>query len=313
MKKHSVIGLMLAATFTLSACMEIQKENNPGIPSQTTTENAPEDTTGKNTEEPDSENEKQPEENVEEPNNENERELTVEEVMANFAYDSFTTPDGMEIMLTEAVSQTNNYNLCFDFGYIRYAEPIYSDTDIDPGLYDFENYEFTAEPTAPEDVEYFRVEKGQVLDNGLTVKDASYIMGPWGFARNSVELEGEITLEGILFCFFEIEYRYDWDDLIFYPNPTGVAVPDIYCYSPVPTASEVYLTRDVDLDNEFAFICDGIDFRLGNINEVGDIDWFKDRSLVKAKVTLENLKLEYVADAGSFAYATIKNVELLDN
>lgn len=303
MKKITALALLLTAALALSACGtndNIQVENGGGSSSQNTADNAPEQSSEKNSEEP---HEEQPSENS-----------PSEDVLAlieQFGVDSFTAPDGSEVKLTEATSQLNDYILHFDFAYMRYANPIYSDTVANPDLYDFENFAFTVDEYAEVETEYFKVVKGQTLDNGLTVKDASYemssdsLMYSDGFTTINVELEGEITLEGLLFCFFEEEYGFDQDEVIFYPNPASGTVPLIY--SPNSNTK-----NGVDLYSEFAFVCDSDFLRLGSVNEIGSSDWFKDGSYVRVKATLENLQLYDSDFMGVNCFATLKNVEFLD-
>ena len=313
MKKYTVIALLLAAAVTLSACNSgdnIQVENGGGTTSTTTTtENTPEESSGEitedGTEESSGENtEGEPEESESEPEDDIFREPTMEETLAGFSSDSFTAPDGKEIMLTEATSNMWD-SLVFDFAYMRYATPIYSDTVSNPELYDFENYEFTVDEYAEVEAVPFMVKKGDVLDNGLTVAEASYMVAPYGVRMNEVELEGEITLEGLLFCYFEEEYGFDQDELIFYPDPTSGTVPMIY-------GSYMLTTSGVDLYSEFAFVCDSRFFSLGNINDVGSADWFSEGSFVRAEVTMENLRLNDNDNFGTRCYATAKKVELVD-
>ena len=312
MKKYTALALLLAAAVTLSACGtedKLQVENDGGTPSNTTTGNTPEesseDNVEKDPEESSGENtEEETEKDNGEPDDDNFEQPSLEEAIAGFPSDSFTAPDGTEIMLTEATSNMWD-SLFFDFAYMRYAQPIYSDTVIDPDLYDFENFEFTVDEHAEVEAAPFKVVKGQVLDNGLTVTEASYAVAPYGARMNIVELEGEMTLEGLLFCFFEEEYGYDQDELIFYPNPTSATVPVIY---------DPFLRTmsGVDLYSEFAFVCDGNIFRLGSINDVGSADWFRDGSYVRARITLSDLKLEWNDTVGPRCYAAPKNVEFLD-
>ena len=135
MKKITAIALLSAAALALSACAEktdkIQVENDVGTTSgtSTTTENTPEES-GKET----------TEENTEEQPTEPEIPEDVQNAIDQFDVDSFTTPDGTEVKLTEAVSVMGESILFFDFAYIRYALPIYSDTVNNPELYDFENF-----------------------------------------------------------------------------------------------------------------------------------------------------------------------------
>ena len=297
MKKITAAALLLAAVLTLSACGagdNIQVENGGGTPSGSNSENAPNESDGDN-----QQTENTPGEDV----------LALIE---RFDSDSFIGPDGAEVKLTEATSQINDYKLHFDFAYMRYAEPIYSDTVENPGLYDFEKYEFTVDENAEIEAAPFKVVKGQTLDNGLTVKEVSYEVSPEsmmysnGFTTTSVELEGEITMEGLLFCYFEVEYGFDQDEVIFYPDPTSAVVPLIY-------DPYLHTKSGVDLYSEFAFVCDSDILSLGNINEVGDSDWFKDGSYVRAKVTLENLELYNSDFMGPRCFATLKKVEFLDS
>lgn len=315
MKKITAIALLSAAALALSACGESGEQDNGGggtssTTSSTTTENTPEESSGEiieeGTKESSEENtEGEPEEGGDGSDDDMFKEPTMEEAIAEFSSDSFTAPDGTEIPLTDATSNMWE-SLVFDFAYMRYAEPVYSDTVSNPELYDFENYEFTVDTDAEVEATPFMVKKGDVLDNGLTVAEASYMVAPYGVRMNEVELEGEITLEGLLFCYFEEEYGFDQDELIFYPDPTSGTVPMIY--SPYTMTA----ISGVDLYSEFAFVCDGRFFSLGSINDVGSADWFAEGSFVRAEVTLENLRLNDNDNFGTRCYATAKKVRIVD-
>ena len=94
--------------------------------------------------------------------------------------------------------------------------------------------------------------------------------------------------------------------MIFYPNPVSADVPAIW----LPDAK---LLSGIDLNSEFAFVSDGNFFRLGSVNEIGSSDWFADGNYVKVNVTLSDLKLQGYNDIGAHCYATMKDVEFLDN
>ena len=161
MKKYTAAALLSAAALALSACVSdgnTHPENRSGNTSETVAENAPEESSGENTG-------NEPEISEGEGGNENREEKTVEEVIANFAEDSFIAPDGTRVMLTEATA-TKWDHLYFDFAYLRYAEPVYSDTVINPGLYDFEEYGFTVDETAEIEAAPFRVKRGRCLTMG---------------------------------------------------------------------------------------------------------------------------------------------------
>ena len=307
MKKYTAIALMLAAALTLSACGRndnVQPENGGGTPSQNAAENAPEES-----EENSGENNEQPSE-AEIPED-------VQKVIDMFDTDSFTAPDGSEVMLTEAASQINDFALRFDFAYLRYAFPIYKDTVTNPEIYDFDNFEFTVDNYTMEVPEYFRVKKGDVLDNGMTVTEANYILASYDPNRpfeNSVELEGECTMEGVLYRCPEDEYMTAQDDVYFYPNPVNSIIPDPYAPH-VVDMGEVVLATPVDLFSEFAFVSDGGSFCLGNVNDMDSYvkDLFGDNTYVKVRVTLDGIQLRYSDNFGTQGWSTLKNAEILDS
>ena len=304
MKKITALALLLAAALTLSACKtedNIQPENGGGTPSQTTDKKTPEES-GENSENNSEENsDEQPAEIPED----------VQKVIDTFEADSFTTPDGTEVMLTEASSQMGDLVLNFDFAYIRYALPIYSDTDIDPELYDFESFQFNTDTYATLEQKPFKVVKGDVLDNGLTVTEANYTVAPWDTEHafeNGVTLEGEWELEGVLYRAPEDDYMIAKDEVLFYPNSNSGTVPasfDPYVAIPI---------SPVDLHDEFAFMNDGGQYSLGDVHEMDvDIaDWFDDQVYVKVKVTLDGLRIRYSDNFGSQYWSTLKSAEILN-
>lgn len=304
MKKTAPIALLLAAALTMSACGSTQNENNNGTPSGSTTEKAPENNSGDNGEENNGENseEQQPEANQDE---------AVQALIAQFETDRFTAPDGTEVMLTEATSEVNDFALYFDFAYIRYAEPVYKDTVSNPEIYDFNEFEFKEDPFNELEQNPFKVVKGDVLDNGMKVVDAYYSLIPLDPAHsfeNGVELEGECTLEGILFRFPEDDYMFAQDDVLFYPNPTSGVIPTTY------DPYVAFAMSGVDLYEEFAFISDGEGISLGDVNSMSvDIaDWFKDSSYIRVKVTLDGMRIRYSENFGSQCWSTLKSAEKLD-
>ena len=299
MKKYSAIALMLAAALTLSACgtsENIQPENGVGTPSQTTGENTPEENAGENTEE------QQPQPEIPE---------DVQNVIDMFDTDSFTAPDGTEVMLTEASCQIGDSALFFDFAYIAYAFPIYSDTVTDPKLYDFETFEFREDAFIPLEHKPLKVVKGDLLDNGMTVIEAKYGVMPAAdgavVVANEVTMEGECELEGVLLCFADNNYMFAQNDVLFYPNPVS-------CPVPMPYRGDEMTKTGTDL--KFAFMNDGGEISLGNLHEIDvDIaDWFEDyNSYVRVKVTLDGLGIRYSDYRGTQGWSTLKSAEKLDS
>ena len=312
MKKYSAIALMLAAALTLSACGGTKEENNGGTPSETTTGNTPEENTDNNVETDGNNSEDNNEDNGGEYSEGQELspEEAIQAFIEQFDGDSFTAPDGTEVMLTEATSAINDFALYFDFAYIRYTEPLYKDTVSNPEIYDFSEYAFNEDPHDSVEQKPFKVVVGDVLDNGMKVVEANYAVVSYDIDHafeNGGVLEGECTLEGVLFRFAEDDYMFAQDDVLFYPNPTTGTLPTTY------DPSLAFAANGVDLDNEFAFICDGGRISLGNANDMAvDVsELFEDSSYVKVKVTLDGMRIRYSENFGSQCWSTLKSVEKL--
>lgn len=114
-------------------------------------------------------------------------------------------PDGSVLRKSQAVSTPPNDNfpvLEYDFGFLRYADS-YSDSA------DYDNT-------------WFKVKAGDILDNGMTVKSANYLVawydGVQRFYSSEVELTGEVEAEGALFCYEEDNGDFKAGDLYFYPG-----------------------------------------------------------------------------------------------
>lgn len=226
-----------------------------------------------------------------------------------FPLETFTAPDGSEHSKYEAVSgiydpDTYSNSLCFDFSYIRYAQPIYYDTDSNPEIYDFENNakgEIFSD-TLIKDAEYFQVKAGQTLNNGLTVSEAytnihsSNNDKGYGVSSSEVRLDGSLTMSGIIYKYSDdVNFILEEGDLLFYPNP--VANENF----PAPfTDSSDSLSSGIDLNQKFAFIADSTRLELGNISE-SDINLtsiFDNGDYAKVKVTVTDIVIRYFESGG---------------
>lgn len=114
-------------------------------------------------------------------------------------------PDGSVLRKSQAASTPPNDKfpvLEYDFGFLRYADS-YSD---------WADYDNT----------WFKVKAGDILDNGMTVKSANYLVawydGETRFYSSEIELTGEVEAEGVLFCYEEDHGDYKAGDLYFYPG-----------------------------------------------------------------------------------------------
>lgn len=236
----------------------------------------------------------------------------LEAAMYSFPTDVFTTPDGKEHSINEAVSgvydeSTHSIFLTFDFGYMGYAPPFYYDTNSNPELF-FGNFEFNQYDDKINDEikkgvpEVFKVKKGQTLENGLTVSDAELTIHPINRPNEkgaeitsiNVKTEGDLTLSGVLFHISQDpQYLTSLDDVMFYPDTSKES------YIPYPywktSDNRMPIFSGIDVKNEFAFATSSIPYRFGNLNEM-DIDvsdYFTQGDYVKVNVTITDPYVRY--------------------
>ena len=190
-----------------------------------------------------------------------------------YSQELLTDENGDFILDENGMPQTDNalvnVMLTFDFAYMRYARPYF---------YTGEHIEDEEREVLPE-MEWFKVREGDKLDCGLTVKKALFEMYPvlgWEHLTHlqTIELDGEITLEGMLFATTNPnDYASKVGDLNFFVDPTkseGIPV----------------VRLDHDKNEEW--------YNIGNIND-DDFDEsavFGGDEFVRVKATLKNVKLD---------------------
>lgn len=307
MKKLTVIILTLAIMASLTACNDNSDNvivDTPQNSSDTTTSSGSE--VGNNSGENSSSTSDSPETSVD---------PQTQALIDAFALDSFTAPDGSTVNKSEAVYAGGSeesgvtFAIGFDFSYMRYAEPLFDNTFDNPDLIDWDTLEFNTDiGFLVENTNYFKVKAGDTLENGLTVESAQYWIGTDGEVFSSeIILNGELTLEGILYCFAEIpEYIDNQGDLLFFADSTkNHLIPVARGYGIDTTARWMY-------DN-FAAIYDGQNIHFGNINDISvDIDdLFRDVNYVKAKITMKGVRVMYTENGGGFIYAEPVDVEVI--
>lgn len=221
-------------------------------------------------------------------------------------------PDGSILNESEAVSADDI--LTFDHSYIRYAKPVFYNTLDNPGLINWDTMEFSVDQNAAiEEPNYFKVKAGDKLENDLTVKRASYAVSREGFLMSSmVFFEGEITLEGILYCESQDNIYFAKGHLQFWADPTKYNLIPIACGSD-------YAIEQVDCfvepEDKTAFVFDGKLISLGILGDVtvdlsGTISYGE---CIKAKVTLKNLREGWSDGNGSKSTAALVSVERLSD
>lgn len=260
---------------------------------------------------------------------------------------SFVGPDGETVLLTDAVDAVRDKNggrlydqenmkdefgnsifdengmqrddisivdvmLTFDFAYLRYARPYF---------YAGEYIEDEERETLPE-MEWFKVREGDKLDCGLTVKKAEFDMYPvlgWDNSTylQTIELDGEITLEGMLFVTTNPnDYASKVGDLNFIADPTKTeGIPVVRLNH---DRNKVYenLNRFMHPDYPEYIESDVYNmWYIGNIDD-GNFDEssvFGGDQVVRVKVTLKNVKLDVFDEfaGGGFNGASV-TAEIVD-
>ncbi|MBD5104875.1 MAG: hypothetical protein HDT47_08455 [Ruminococcaceae bacterium] len=230
-----------------------------------------------------------------------------EEILGAYPADEINLPDGSTVSKTEAVGtdhDTQTPVLQFDFAFLRYSMPIFKSTFDDPDCYDLEAGKPTEKiDTETEKPDYFKVKKGDKLDNGLTVISAESKTAWWDkedkFYENRVSFEGEITVEGY--------FVYDYS-IRFYPDTSGgVSLPVVYCVMGDDPDWHVFS------DISEAILTDSEDYFIGYDATLPDelIDLLEDRDVLRVKVTLKNISLN-VCQSNFNYMAEIVNFEILE-
>lgn len=205
-------------------------------------------------------------------------------VIDSYYYDNVPFPDGSTLISSEAsetFGSAYSPGLIFDFAFMRYAKPGFYNTIDDPGIYDFDRNGFTF---YNEDLtyiypDYFKVQAGDVLENGLTVTSASFgvkFSAGQSVSTSKITLDGEITIEGIL-C-------RQYGTALFYPDPVQ---------NPIPLSSGRRWGEDfsannvIDLDSKFALITDG--GMIYSKNDFNTDDILSGSNYVKGRLTLRDI------------------------
>ncbi len=241
-----------------------------------------------------------------------------------FPLDTFVGFDGKEVKKTDAVGAMQGEDgqityLTYDFAYLRYAKPVWKNTLLNADLIDWETFEFNDDTarriSAPN---YFSVKAGDVLDNGLSVKNATTIFYPQRVdgenggsgleicqSRSTVNFEGQLTLNGILHYVAEdTDYVDMGGDLFFYADPSDGKLI-------TPSKENIKMERlvsIVDPETKFALLCDGQRFYLGNVNEGNVIDLsgvINSGEYRNATVTLDNVRIVFTQGVGATVYGTL--------
>lgn len=215
-------------------------------------------------------------------------------------WQDFIGADGQPVTLDGATVDDDG-RVTLNYCFVRLLPHIYADTFNNPDLINWDTMEF-----APLDGSYTpeikRLKTGDVLENGLKVKEAyrtlSYeevmdemtceIRREWCDSFGMVSFEGEITLSGALYCVPEDDYQVFGGELYFFPDTSSGAQLPTRCGI---TPSEYCMWENVYPNAKLA-VRSGTIYYVGNIDKV-DLDGILERGkAAEVTVTLGNIRIE---------------------
>lgn len=247
-----------------------------------------------------------------------------EHLLEEFPSKLIPTPDGGSADKTEAAqAYRNNFSrpaLKFDFGFLRYAKPVFQSSFDNPDSFDFDTNSFkNPYPEKITDPGYFKVKAGDTLKCGLTVTKADWhidFQSGYGImVQNSLaECEGEVTWEGILHRCPEQDVGIEKGDLAFYPDPVKNENIPVICGKYWKSTE----TEKPEADITAPLWSDGGLESGGGIIDVGNYfdneelfgGIFEENDTVRVKITLKNLVFEN-DETGSRTYAETVNCEIV--
>lgn len=240
-------------------------------------------------------------------------------------WEDFIGADGQPITLENAVVDEEG-RVTLDYCFVTFLPQIYDDTFKNPDFIDWGTMEF-AEFDGSYTPEIKRLKAGDVLPNGLTVKEAYRVLmfdevmdqitcevrREWCDSFGVVTFDGELTLSGALYCNPEDDYQVFNGELYFFPDTTsGVKLP-AQC-SIFPRKYSVW--ESVYPEANFA-VRSGAIYYVGNIDDV-DLDGILERGkAVEVTVTLGNISIQNAdinhGGRGGGCHAEIVSVEEINS
>lgn len=236
-------------------------------------------------------------------------------------WEDFIGADGQPVTLDGAAVDEDG-RVTLDYCFVKLLPQIYDDTFKNPDLINWDTMEF-AEFDGSYTPEVKRLKAGDALSNGLKVKEAyrtlSYeevmdemtceIRHEWCDSFGWVAFDGELTLDGALYCVPEDDYMVFGGELYFFPDTTGGAQLPAQCGI---TPSEYRVWENVYPNAKLA-VRSGTIYYVGNIDKL-DLDGVIGRGeAAEVTVTLGNIRIQ-VSDInhggrGSSCFADIIDVK----
>ena len=215
---------------------------------------------------------------------------------------------------------------CADRSLMRISTGMYHDSESEPELFEKEDFIYSGEMP-----EYGGLSSFAAGDSvgGLTVSSAQMMfekdMNNMVFS-NSLELDGELTLTGVLRFHYDEQYTIARGDMIFIPDGSYKGYP-VPC-DPLNDRLELYANFDSSADKEWnvipgegiALFSDAPRFRVGNYfdsyagnGEVSDVVGSADQNLSRrVEITLTDITLSCSEQFGERSHAKIVSIKPLD-
>ncbi len=243
-------------------------------------------------------------------------------------WNDFIGADGQPVTLAGAAVDEMG-RVSFDYSFIKYAPPIYDDSLKNPELINWETLEF-----APRNDAYTptvkRVRAGDVLENGLKVKEADRILeygtyideatletrSEWGDYHGTVSFDGELTLSGALYCVPEDGYQTFEGELYFFPDTTSFSQLPVGCGFARAENEEYTGMENVFPDAKLAVVSGAL-YHLGNISETDCNGIIEKGKAAEVTVTIKNIRI--VSSSGNYGgrgggiFAEIVSIEKINN
>ncbi len=216
-------------------------------------------------------------------------------------WEDFIGADGQPVTLEGAVIDEDG-RVTLDYCFIKYAPQVYDDTFKNPDLINWETFDF-ATFDGDYTPEVKRVRAGDVLENGLEVKEAYRILeyqtymdeitceprSAWGDYFGMITFDGELTLSGALYCVPEDDYLVSDGSLYFYPDTSDFACLPVG-NSLVPTEQRPW--ESVFPDAKLA-VRSATNYYLGNISDIDPDGIIEKGKAAAVTVTLNNIRIEF--------------------
>lgn len=239
----------------------------------------------------------------------------LEKLIEAFSLDELTLPDGTVLKKTDAVDGVGSEDysvLKFDVGVLRYCKPVFQSSYDDPDSFDWDNYTFLEPVEEPEEDRVVTVRAGDVLENGMTVKSAfTYFEVQFGepyYKDSEIQLEGEQTVEGIVYLREEDDYGAYKDHMELYVDAAKCEnLPMRYEQNGPSVWTHTFP------DHKIALTIDGTYYDIGDINET-DVDVsevFLDSPFAKVKVTFKDPVLRIIETTAIKVRAELVDIEVI--